>query len=252
MEVKIEESGPHRKVMRVEAGWDEVKDDYGDILKYFMRANVPGFRPGKAPQGVIEQRFAGDILEEVRSRCARRLWREALDERGISMVGVAEISEMDFRKGEGFKFKAEFEVIPDFTLPEYTGLGLSAGADESTRRDEISRYLLENTKLDLPASFIDSELGRASGVGDGPEAREARQAAEARMKLMIILKRIAHDDGIEVDDRDLDDRIAAIAEAEGTTPNLLRNELATKGGLKRLRDFLVAEKVLDYILESSE
>jgi FKBP-type peptidyl-prolyl cis-trans isomerase (trigger factor) len=84
-----------------------------------------------------------------------------------------------------------------------------------------------------------------------PAYQDARQGAEARVKLMVILKRIARDDGIEVDDRDMEERIAAIAEAEGTTPKLLKNELSARGGLGRLRDFLLAEMVLAYIIENA-
>jgi FKBP-type peptidyl-prolyl cis-trans isomerase (trigger factor) len=249
MRVELEETGSSRKAMRIEAAWDEVGDDYADIVNRFSKARVPGFRPGKAPREIIEQRFASEILEEVRSQCARRLWRDALDEHGLSMVGVAEISEMDFRKGEGFTFKAEFDVIPDFRLPAYRGLKLTEGADESTWRDEISRFLLENTEFKLPDSFIDSEMGGEDPAD--PAYQDARQGAEARVKLMVILKRIARDDGIEVDDRDMEERIAAIAEAEGTTPKLLKNELSARGGLGRLRDFLLAEMVLAYIIENA-
>ena len=251
MKVEIQDVGSARKLMRIETTWDEVKDDYQNIVKGFSKANVPGFRPGKAPRDIIEQLFASDILEEVRSRCARRLWRDALDEQEISMVGAAKISEMEFRKGEGFSFKAEFDIVPEFTLPSYHGLSLSKDTDENARRDEISRYLLENTELEIPASFVETETGQETGAEDDPATRDARRAAEARVKLMIILKRIAREDGIEIDDRDLDERIAAIAESQGTSPNLLRNELAAKGGLGRLRDFLLAEMVLDYILENA-
>jgi len=250
VQVKIEETGPCSRTMLVEASWDEVKDDYGDVVKGLARVNVPGFRPGKAPRAIIEQRFATDILEEVRDRCARRLGRQAMDENEISMVGIAEVSDMEFLKGKGYTFKVEFDVIPEFTLPAYSGLSLSKDADQDALRDEISRFLLENTQLELPSSFVDGEM-EGEGVGEGdPGYEEAREAAEARVKLMIILKRIARDDGIEVDDRDMDERVAGIAEAEGTTPKLLRNELAAKGGLGRLRDFLLAEMVFDYILEN--
>ena len=158
---------------------------------------------------------------------------------------------MEFSKGRRFTFKAEFDVVPEFTLPVYSGLSLSKDAEDDPLRDEISRYLLENTQLELPASFVDREMEGESVGEDDPSYEDIRSAVEARMRLLIILKRIAREDGIEVDDRDMDERIAAIAEAEGTTPKLLRNELATKGGMTRLRDFLLAEMVLDYIIENA-
>ena len=235
--------------MRIEASWDEVKDDYADVVKESAEIGVPGFRKGKAPLSVVEQRYAQDIMEEVKNRCARRLWREALDENDLGTVGIAEISGMELVKGEGFTCRVEFGVVPEFELPSCADINLSRDADEGALRDEISRYLLENTQFDLPAVFIDEEIASDGISEDDPTYQDRRAAAEARVKLMIILKRIAREDGIEVDERDIDERIQTMAEAHGTTPKRLKNDLSTTGGLVRLRNLLLAEQVLDYIME---
>ena len=88
MKTEIEDVGPCRKSMRIKAGWDEIKDDYAYVAKYFRELGVPGFWPGRAPRSAVEQRYAQEIMEEVKNRCAHRLWREALDEHDKKSKGV--------------------------------------------------------------------------------------------------------------------------------------------------------------------
>ena len=88
---------------------------------------------------------------------------------------------------------------------------------------------------------------------DGEEGGDlestAWQAARDRIRLMLILKQIAKQEGIEVDQRDVDNRIAEKAEEFGTTIEELEAELARGDGLKRLKEVILAESVLGYLME---
>ena len=66
---------------------------------------------------------------------------------------------------------------------------------------------------------------------------------------MVILKRIARQEGIEVDERDVKRRIDEKAKEFGTTAKGLQAELEERGGMARLRDLLLAESTLDYLME---
>jgi FKBP-type peptidyl-prolyl cis-trans isomerase (trigger factor) len=73
-----------------------------------------------------------------------------------------------------------------------------------------------------------------------------------RIKLMVILKQIAEREGIEVDERDVDNRIAGKAREFGATAKGLKKELEERGGMTRLRDLLLAESTLEYLLERTK
>ena len=77
------------------------------------------------------------------------------------------------------------------------------------------------------------------------------QAASARIRLMLILKQIAKQEGISVEAMDLQRRIAAKAVEFGTTPKSLQEELEQEEGMERLRDMLLAESTLDYLIEKN-
>src|SRR5436190_20359706 len=66
--VDIKDAGPCKKHIRVSVDRDDIdarfKDHYSKLVK---DANVPGFRPGKAPRRHIEKRFRADVAEQVKS-----------------------------------------------------------------------------------------------------------------------------------------------------------------------------------------
>ena len=68
---------------------------------------------------------------------------------------------------------------------------------------------------------------------------------------MLILKQIAHQEGISVDAADLQARIAAKAVEFETTKKALQSELEKGGGMERLKDMLLAESTLEYLMEKN-
>ena len=92
------------------------------------------------------------------------------------------------------------------------------------------------------------ELALAGEEGVDP-GNAKWQAAADQIRLMLILKQIAKREGIEVDQRDVDNRIAEKAEEFGATIEELEAELARGDGLQRLKNMLLAESELGYLME---
>ena len=82
-------------------------------------ARIPGFRPGKAPVTLIRRRFAEDIQGEVVQSLVPEYLEKALDEKKIVPVTRPEVDKVEFKEGEPLKFRAVFEVLPEFELGEY-------------------------------------------------------------------------------------------------------------------------------------
>jgi FKBP-type peptidyl-prolyl cis-trans isomerase (trigger factor) len=234
--------------MRVEAPWEEISADYHDILAEFKGVEVSGFRPGKVPQPVLEGRFRREISEQLSRRGAQRLCRLALEEAGIEAVTPVEVSEIELERGENFRFAARFFPLPEFDPPDYSLWG-SEITEVDDPQGELSLRLLETVDFPLPDDLVRRELA-FDGEPDAEPGSEAWQAAARRLKLMLILKRLAREDGIEVDEADLEQRIKGKAAEFGTSPDTLKAELEKGGGKTRLKDLLLAESVLEYLLES--
>jgi len=85
------------------------------------RVRIKGFRRGKIPTEVIEQRY-GDFLDEhVRSVLVEEAYREAVDETELRPAGAAHITNVQYAPGERLTFQAEFEIMPAVTLNRLGG-----------------------------------------------------------------------------------------------------------------------------------
>ncbi|MDP6524332.1 MAG: trigger factor [Kiritimatiellia bacterium] len=121
----VEDGGPCRKIMHVEAGWDEFSSDYADLVGAYRKvAKVPGFRKGKAPEGVVEQHYVKEILEDAKERLLPKFYQEAIKKEGFEPLAVVEVEDMDMKKNEALKFKVTFDIAPVFKLPKYKKISL--------------------------------------------------------------------------------------------------------------------------------
>ena len=238
------DSNEEQHRLTVEAEWSELSADYDDLLSDYRKLSIPGFRPGRAPQALIAKRFQKEILEDLSKRSAQRLGREVISEAGIEVWGPAEIAEISCSKEAGFRAELCFIPLPTVELPN---LGTLIVNEESDPSDQLSLALLEQVDLEVPERLVVDELALDGIESDSGTPEWA--AAFNRVKLMTILKQIALQEGIEVDEKDVENRMKEKAVEFGTTPKTLLKELAggQGGGLQRLKEMLLAESVLDYL-----
>jgi FKBP-type peptidyl-prolyl cis-trans isomerase (trigger factor) len=247
VKIAIEDLGSGRKKASIEAGWTEVEPDYEDLLSEYGKLPVPGFRPGKAPRSMVEKHFLDPLLDDTAARCVRRISRAALKSKGITTTGPVSITEISIVREKQVSFVAEFIELPVFDLPDYSSIPLKAGSD-GEMRDSISLFLLENTDLDVPDGMVKQELS-FDDLEDADPGDDDWSGALSRVKLLLILGAVARRNGIEIDDRDVEERIAHIARANEADPAALKKQMMQTGGLSRIADFLVAERTLDYLIE---
>ena len=248
METTLEDAEKGRSRLTVDVPWDEIRADYDDVLGPFRQRRIPGFRPGKAPDDLILRTCQGEIEETLVRRCGERLGRQTLEERGVIPVGGLSIVRREMAVGEALRFTAEFVALPEMELPDVRAIPLPE--DEAQWLDQVSDWLLAQVSVEAPEALVERELSYGAD-DDVTSAAVAREAAVQRVRLMIALRRIALAEGIEVDPCDLDQRIEEMAEQYGLRPGELRRDLAQGGGLVRLRDMLLAEQTLEYLVQTN-
>lgn len=112
-----------RRELELEVPAEEVAKAKQKIAREFARvARVPGFRVGKAPVTLIEKRFAEDIKSEVLQSVVPTTLEHALTEQKLLPITQPQVEHIEFAEGGPLKFKATFEVLPEFDLKEYKGL----------------------------------------------------------------------------------------------------------------------------------
>jgi trigger factor len=119
---------------------DAVEAETEKVTKNFQgRAKLPGFRPGKVPASLVRRTFAGDIRQKVLENLVPRFFDEKAKEENLRVVGTPSISDVHFHDGEPVRFKAQFEVYPEFEIAEYTGVEVPYAQPEVNDADVDKR-----------------------------------------------------------------------------------------------------------------
>jgi len=109
--------------VRVELDAAAVDAAFAAVTKdYQKQANLPGFRPGKAPLPMVVKKYDAEIKDEAKRKLIGDAYRKAIDEQKIQVVGYPDIEEVQFGRGQSLQFTATVETAPEFQLPEYKGL----------------------------------------------------------------------------------------------------------------------------------
>jgi len=120
----VETLSPTRVKLTIEVPFDELKPSldaaYGRIAQ---SVNIPGFRKGKVPARVIEQRFGrGAVLEEAVNDAIPKAYEDAVRDTKIVPISRPEIDVTAMEDGDKLTFTAEVDVRPEFDLPDFATL----------------------------------------------------------------------------------------------------------------------------------
>ena len=101
--------------------------------KVVKQINVPGFRKGKVPRPIFEQRFGVEALyQDAVDILLPEAYGEAIDETGINPVAQPEVNVTQIEKGKDFIFEATVTVEPEVQLGDYKGLEIEKQDSELT------------------------------------------------------------------------------------------------------------------------
>ncbi|MET8543850.1 trigger factor [Kitasatospora sp. NPDC004799] len=167
MKSAVETLNPTRVRLTVEVPFEELKPSLDAAYKKInQQVSVPGFRKGKIPNRVIDQRFGrGAVLEEAVNDALPRFYTQAVDEGKIEVLGQPDITNIEgvekIADGGDLKFTAEVDVRPEITLPEFSSIEVTV--DPIAVSDEDVEKSLEQLRERF-ASLKDVE--RAAAAGD--------------------------------------------------------------------------------------
>ncbi|XSD76903.1 trigger factor [Bacillus subtilis] len=136
MSVKWEKQEGNDGVLTVEVDAETFKTALDDAFKKVVKqVSIPGFRKGKIPRGLFEQRFGVEALyQDALDILLPVEYPKAVEEAGIEPVDRPEIDVEKIEKGESLIFTAKVTVKPEVKLGEYKGLGIEK--DDTTVTDE--------------------------------------------------------------------------------------------------------------------
>jgi trigger factor len=167
MKTEIKDISPTLKQIDIEIEPEAVRAVYDRISdRYAKSANVPGFRPGHAPRGVVRTRFKDQIRSELLRELIPDAVQKAIEEHHLEPLGEPELN-LENTEGlselgqKPLSFNVNVEVLPEIKLGEYRGLEVARRTrpvtDEDTNR--VIESLRENSASLEPVEDRGAQLG---------------------------------------------------------------------------------------------
>jgi trigger factor len=178
----VETLNPTRVKLTVEVPFEELKPSLDAAYKRIgSQINVPGFRRGKVPALVIDQRVGREIVvDEAVNEALPKLYTQALQDNNLTPLSQPEVDLGEINDGAQLSFTAELDVKPQIQLPDYTGLAvnvdaIAVGDDEVDEQLEMLRERFGSlTPVDRPAARDDFVTIDLSAAKDGEPIEEAQ------------------------------------------------------------------------------
>ncbi|MGY1723354.1 trigger factor [Blastococcus sp. SYSU DS0533] len=155
MKSTIEELGPTRVRMAIEVPWGDLDHAFGEVYKELgKQVRVPGFRPGKVPNRVLDQRLGRPVvLEQVVQHAVPEIYSEVIRENQVRVLGQPDIEVTRLDDNDTLAFTAEVDVAPQLELPALDSLAVTVDDVEVT--DE---------EIDQQISVMRERFGMLTGV----------------------------------------------------------------------------------------
>ena len=119
MDVSVETLNGLERKITVMLPAEQIEEEVGLRLRDVARkVKIDGFRPGKAPMGIVKSRYSDGVREEVARELVRSTLHEALKSKDLFPAGSPYIEPGPLEAGKDFTYTAFFEVFPEITIAE--------------------------------------------------------------------------------------------------------------------------------------
>ncbi len=215
--VSPEQPNPCKRELTIEIPADVVHAETESVVgRYQKLARIPGFRKGKVPASIVRQRFAEEIKSEIVETLVPRYFRLETEKQKLLPVSQPRVTDLHLHEGEPLKFKASFEVLPDFKIGGYDDVKISrldtnvSDADVENALNNLRQQQATYSAVDEARPLADGDFAVVSFKGT---PKESEQNADSKP--------------VEVDE------VMVEIGGEGTIPEFTENLRGVKAGEQR-------------------
>ncbi|MBK8097646.1 MAG: trigger factor [Planctomycetes bacterium] len=171
MEVQVAETGPCSRTLTITVPPASVQQHLDEVYKSAsQQVQLKGFRPGKVPRKLVEQRWGESILAEAKEQLVNRFLGDACRDQQIQPIGrvsVDDYDKLEVKIGTELKFTAKVDVRPQLEIKNAKGLVVERYETEATDTDvdnalaEVANQKRSMKKIDEPAQdgdFVKADL----------------------------------------------------------------------------------------------
>ncbi len=157
----------------IELTADELQPHIDESLKALRKtAKLPGFRPGKVPDKILNQRFGRQIKEDAAEEAIKAMLPDALKETGINPLALSPVEDTEYGDDGSFSFTAVLEVSPEFDVDKW-------------KEASVERFVVDITDEDVKRHIETMQRDKAV-VTEGDE----NSTAEAGDRLTVGMQEV--------------------------------------------------------------
>jgi len=159
----VETLSPTRVRLTIDVPFDELSGHVSDAYKKIAnQVNIPGFRKGKVPAAMIDQRVGrGTVLDEAINQALPDFYSQAAREHEVAVLGRPEVDIKEFIDKEKLSFTVEVNVRPEVVLPDFSNITITVD-DAEVKEADIEEQV---EALRIRFGTLDT-VERAAATGD--------------------------------------------------------------------------------------
>jgi trigger factor len=175
----VEVLSPTRVRLDVEVAYSELESHVANAYKKVaVQVNIPGFRKGKIPASMIDQRVGrGTVIDEAINSALPEFYGQAAREHKVAVIGRPEVDVKEFVDNEKLVFAVEVDVRPEVVLPDFSKITI-----------EVDNVKVEDSDVDEQIESLRTRFGTLTSV-----EREVKMGDFATLDMTAFI------DGAEVD-----------------------------------------------------
>ena len=145
----------------------------GRLAEIARTVQLPGFRPGKAPVGLLRKKYGDSIKGEVLEQTIQDTYQRTISEKGLRPALEPKIEIVSFKDGADLEYKMAVEVFPEIVQPDFSKLSLErlTAEAEPARIDQVIQQIAERNRAyetaSRPAETGDTVVVDFAGTVDG-------------------------------------------------------------------------------------
>ena len=162
MKVTVEDVTSVKKIMHIEIPEKRVTKEIDKAYNQLKKnVKIKGFRQGKVPRGVLEKRFAKDVLADVRGALLQESFVDAISETELNIVGSPTIDPPELELGADYKYDATVEIPPVIDDIDYKGIEVKK-----------TKYEISDGEIEAQIAMLQRRLAAREPIAEDRELQE--------------------------------------------------------------------------------
>ena len=156
MEVTIQSLSDVSREVEITATTEDLAPHFDKAyLEYRKKIEIRGFRKGKAPIDIVKKLY-GDLIEnDSLNEIATEMYHKAVKEKELKPIGEPVLVDMDYKRGESFRCKIQYDIRPTIEVKQYKGITVEKSVHTITD-DEVEKEIIRLQRINAAMEEVDA------------------------------------------------------------------------------------------------